>query len=188
MPDPLLYLKAMVSAAIVSAMLVLVMAGMRRSASAAWLNLVCALAIGLGLALGYFMLSWRLVWPPVSALDRLLAIVFPAALAIELIAGFPRLPRPLRSTRRRRQRTRRRARRVRPPPRKPRPPSPKLPRPRISDNTCGQIPRTVPTMALSAAAYASAIEGGEPLDRHLKSGQASTPQNRPKERTGTALV
>lgn len=93
MPDPLLYLKAIGAAAIVSAMCVLAMAGTRRPAGMTRINSASVLAIGLGLAIGYYVMSLRLAWPPASGLDRLLTIVIPAALTIELIAGFSRLPR-----------------------------------------------------------------------------------------------
>ena len=93
MPDPLLYLKAMGVAAIISAMCVLVMVGPRRTTSSAWLNAACVLAIGLGLAFGYDALALRWVWPPAKGLDRFLTIVVPTVLGIELMAGFPRVPR-----------------------------------------------------------------------------------------------
>lgn len=93
MPDPLLYLQAMGSAAIVSTILLLAMIWVRRSATATWLNSACVLAIGLGLAIGYAVLSLRVVWPPVNGLDRFLAIVVPVTLGIELVAGFQSVPR-----------------------------------------------------------------------------------------------
>ena len=92
MPETLLYLKAMGAAAIVSAMFVLALAGVRRPASAAGLNSACVLGMGLGLAVGYYVLPLRLAWPPVNGLDRFLTIVVPAALGIELIAGFQCVP------------------------------------------------------------------------------------------------
>jgi hypothetical protein len=95
MPEPLLYLKAMGAAAIVSAIFVLTMLPVRRTASTTWLNSVCILAIGLGLVVGYYVLSLQLAWPPASGLDRFLTIVVPAALGIELLAGFQRTPRPV---------------------------------------------------------------------------------------------
>ena len=93
MPDPLLSLKAMGAAAIVSAMIVLAMVRARRHASMTWLNLSCVVAIGLGLVVGYGVLSLRLAWPPVNGLDRFLTITVPLALGIELIAGFQNVPR-----------------------------------------------------------------------------------------------
>jgi len=93
MPEPLLYLKAMGAAAIVSAIIVLAMVLARRHASTTWLNLSCILGIGLGLVVGYSVVSLRLAWPPVNGLDRFLTITVPLALSIELIAGFPNVPR-----------------------------------------------------------------------------------------------
>ena len=93
MPEPLLYLKAMGAAAIVSAIIVLAMVLARRHASTTWLNFSCILGIGLGIVVGYGVVSLRLVWPPVNGLDRFLTITVPLALSIELIAGFPNVPR-----------------------------------------------------------------------------------------------
>ena len=93
MPEPLLYLKAMGVAAIISAMCVLVMVGPRRPASTTALNAACVLAMGLGLAFGYDALALRWVWPPAKGLDRFLMIVIPTVLGIELIAGFLSVPR-----------------------------------------------------------------------------------------------
>ena len=93
MPEPLLYLKAMGTAAIVSAIIVLAMVLARRHASTTWLNLSCILGIGLGLVVGHSVVSLRLAWPPVNGLDRFLTITVPLALSIELIAGFQNVPR-----------------------------------------------------------------------------------------------
>jgi hypothetical protein len=92
MPDPLVYSQAMVTAALVSAMSVLAMAWLRRSSATTWLNSVCVLGIGCGLSAGYYVLSLRLGWPPVNALDRFLAVVVPSAMAIEMIAEMRRMP------------------------------------------------------------------------------------------------
>jgi len=93
MLEPLLYLQAMAAAAIVSTTFVLAMVALRRPANTTWLNLASVLGVGLGLVTGYYMLSWRLVWPPINGLDRFLTIVVPATLGIELIAGFVSMPR-----------------------------------------------------------------------------------------------
>ena len=93
MPEPLLYLKTLGVAAVASALIVLAMARVRRPASATRLNSACVLAVGLGLVVGYITLSLRIVWPPANGLDRFLTILVPATLCIELIAGFPRVPR-----------------------------------------------------------------------------------------------
>lgn len=93
MPEPWLYLQAMGAAAVVGALCVLAMAGVRRPASSARLNLACVLAMGLGLAAGCYVMNLKLAWPAVNALDRFFTIVVPAILGIELIAGFHRVPR-----------------------------------------------------------------------------------------------
>ena len=93
MLEPLLYLQAMAAAAIVSTAFVLAMVALRHPANTTWLNMASVLGVGLGLATGYYMLSWRLAWPPINGLDRFLTIVVPATLGIELIAGFVSVPR-----------------------------------------------------------------------------------------------
>ena len=92
MPDPLLYLQAIGAATIVSTLCVWAMVGWRQSSSAAWLNSASIAGIGLGLALGGNVLRLRLAWPPVNGLDRLLMIVMPMSLGMELIAGFESVP------------------------------------------------------------------------------------------------
>ncbi len=92
MPDPWLSLKAMGAAAIVSTMLLLAMMRVLRAANTMGLTWACVLAIGTGLAAGYYVLSLQLAWPPRNGLERLLTVVIPAALAIELIAGFHFVP------------------------------------------------------------------------------------------------
>ena len=81
------------AAAIVSSIFVLTMARSRRQASTSWWNSVCVVGVGLGLAVGFYVLSLRFSLPPVNALDRLLLIVVPVGLSIEFLAGFPRVPR-----------------------------------------------------------------------------------------------
>ena len=88
MPDPKLYLLAMASSVVASLLFVLATSAVARPASATWLNVASILGIGLGLAVGYKVLSLRLAWPPLNGLDRLLLIVVPSAIGIELIAGF----------------------------------------------------------------------------------------------------
>ena len=93
MPDPKLYLLAMAASAIASLLFVLATLAVVRPASAARLNVASILGFGFGLAVGYKVLSLRLVWPPTNGLDRLLLIIVPLALGIELIAGFSWIPR-----------------------------------------------------------------------------------------------
>ena len=93
MPDPKLYLLAMASSVIASLLLVLVTLAVARPASATRLNIASILGIGFGLVVGYNVLSLRLAWPPANGLARLLLIIVPSAIGVELIAGFPYIPR-----------------------------------------------------------------------------------------------
>jgi hypothetical protein len=93
MPDAALYLKAVLISAGASALCVLALGGVRRPPSAARLNAACVLAIALGLALGGAWLRLPFGWPPTSALARLLMIVLPAAIGVELLASFEPIPR-----------------------------------------------------------------------------------------------
>lgn len=93
MPEPLLYWKAMGIAFASSAIVVLAMLSLRRSIDEPWLNVASIFGIGFGLVTGYAVLALNLSWPPRSGLDRLLIIVIPAVLAVELIAEFKRVPR-----------------------------------------------------------------------------------------------
>ena len=93
MPDPKLYLLAMAASAIASLLFVLAATAVARPASSTRLNIASILGIGLGLAVGYNVLALRLAWPPAKGLDRLLLIIVPATIGIELIAGFPCKPR-----------------------------------------------------------------------------------------------
>jgi hypothetical protein len=92
MPDPILYGKAMAAAAGASAIVVLVLGRFRPPAGAARLNAASLLGIGLGLLVGCIVLSIDPGWPPASALPRLLTIVLPAAVGIELLCGLERVP------------------------------------------------------------------------------------------------
>lgn len=93
MPDGVLFLKAMGAAAGASALFVLALGWMRRPVSATRLNLACVVAVRLGFVLGCFVLEIRTKWPPANGLDRFLAIIVPAAVAIGLLAGLPSVPR-----------------------------------------------------------------------------------------------
>ena len=57
------------------------------------LNLASVMGIACGLLAGYRMLHLRVSWPPVSALDRLLTLIIPAVIGVELLAGWNRVPR-----------------------------------------------------------------------------------------------
>lgn len=87
MPDPILYLSATGSAAVVSAIVVLAMAGSRRNGDLRWLTVACVLAIGAGVTSGCGVLPLRIAWPPLNGLDRFLTIIAPAVLGLELLLG-----------------------------------------------------------------------------------------------------
>lgn len=92
MPDPLLFLKEMVSSAVVSAIVVLMIVGIVRPAGTRRQDLACVLAFGLGIAAGGYVRPFSSGWPPVSGLDRFLLIVIPTILGIELTAGLQWAP------------------------------------------------------------------------------------------------
>ncbi|NND96463.1 MAG: hypothetical protein HKN47_03935 [Pirellulaceae bacterium] len=91
MPDPLLYWQAIAASAVCAAAVVATLATMTLTTTR--LNSACVLGIGVGLLAGFYVLSLQLQWPPASSLDRLLLIIVPLALAIELIGGFGRTSR-----------------------------------------------------------------------------------------------
>lgn len=97
MPEPLLYLKAMAAAAVVSGVILLTAARLARLAQlsrlAGWGNSLSVLAMTAGLAAGYYVLSLPIGWPPANGLARLLVIILPLVLLIELLAGVSWLPR-----------------------------------------------------------------------------------------------
>ncbi|PAY17049.1 hypothetical protein CKO51_23755 [Rhodopirellula sp. SM50] len=91
MPDPLLYVQAIAAAAVAAAAIVLVLLGLRRSPTAAWLNAACGIAVAAGSMVGLRVEDLQVAFPPASGLDRLLTVVLPAALLIEWIAASPAL-------------------------------------------------------------------------------------------------
>ena len=99
MPEPLVYLESMLAAAATSVFLILAtQQWFRRSPQGAAANHLrenstCVAALAAGLVAGYFVLALQLRWPPASGLDRLLMIVLPATICIELFAPFLCAPR-----------------------------------------------------------------------------------------------
>lgn len=94
MPDLVIFGQAIVAAAAASIVAAAVFwFAARPFAEKLRPGLVIALAIGAGLVAGYWLLTLRLQWPPVNALDRLLTLVLPLAVAIEALAGVKRVPR-----------------------------------------------------------------------------------------------
>ena len=94
MPDPVLILTAMGVAGATSAV-IFVICGWRwrHTAGPAWIDAGWILGVGSGLLLGCWALGIRPHWPPREGIDRLLALVLPAALLVELLAVLPKVPR-----------------------------------------------------------------------------------------------
>lgn len=92
MPDPVLYLKAMASAAIASAVCVLAMAWFFRPGNQSWHRAGSVLSVVCGMAAGCHVLTIHIALPPVSGLDRLLSVILPAIALIELISCCDRFP------------------------------------------------------------------------------------------------
>jgi len=93
MPDPILYVKAMAAAAAAGVALALVVSSIRRPAGAGRINTACVLGMAAGLIAGYWVLDLLPRELPQNVLDRFLMIILPAVIAIELVAGFHRVPR-----------------------------------------------------------------------------------------------
>jgi hypothetical protein len=95
MPDPIEMLKATGLALAISALTLGILGwwGRRRTDGRPWIDAGWVLGIGAGYYLGCWMLEIRPSWPIKEDKDRLLGLVIPAALAIEMLAAFPRVPR-----------------------------------------------------------------------------------------------
>lgn len=92
MPDPLVYLLALAAACGSSALVVLALCYPRRPASDARATAAGVIGFGVGLALGFYLLRLWPAWPPTTGLARLLIVVLPAAVGVELLAGIARVP------------------------------------------------------------------------------------------------
>ena len=92
MPDPLVHLQATGTAAIVSALIVLMMARQRWFVMTHRWDTACCIALGLGLTVGFQLLRQRMTWPPASSLDRFLVIVIPTLLGLEFISAAQSFP------------------------------------------------------------------------------------------------
>jgi len=95
MPDPLLYVAAQGSAAVASAVLVLLIGWLWKRVSTVRFQAAAVVGIAAGLGAGYYVLRLHIAWPPLNGLDRFLTIVLPASLCIELAATISRVPRSL---------------------------------------------------------------------------------------------
>src|SRR5258708_24600279 len=95
MPDPVLFVKAVAVSGAVSVIVVAMLTLLRRPASSIRVNAAWILGIAIGAAAGFRVRGLAPHWPPVDGLDRFLLILLPASVAVELIAGFARVPRAM---------------------------------------------------------------------------------------------
>ncbi len=96
MPNPVLYLQAVSTAAAVSMLLIVTLAWVRRRGFR-YLSQPMAEVLALlgGMLAGSLILRLPFVWPPTTALQRLMMLVVPLATALELAAAWPKVPRRL---------------------------------------------------------------------------------------------
>ena len=93
MPDPILIVTAMSVALGVSGALSAIIGWPWRRAQTTLYDAGWILGIGIGFCAGCWVLDIRPHWPPRQDLDRLLVMVVPAAIAVELLAVLPQAPR-----------------------------------------------------------------------------------------------
>ena len=94
--DPLRILVAVTAAASTAAVILFLCNLLWSRSRPTAVPLSCVLGVGLGSFLGCWILMGRLPhWPPREDQDRLLLLLLPAVIAVELAAAFPALPRGL---------------------------------------------------------------------------------------------
>src|ERR1017187_7823936 len=93
MPGPITIVAAMAVAAASAAVLLWLCGQPWRSTDLYHVDVGWALGLGAGLFLGPWVLGNRPHWPPREDQDRLLGLVLPAVVIVELLAAFPRVPR-----------------------------------------------------------------------------------------------
>jgi hypothetical protein len=91
MPDPTLMLGAMTAAAVTAAAVLLLCGWPWRNPRRARVSVGCVVGVGLGLYVGCWWLGIRPHLPPREDQDRLLLILFPALLGVELVTALERL-------------------------------------------------------------------------------------------------
>lgn len=87
MPDPLLYVQALLAAAGVSLFTTLVVVRIKPPATSLRIQMGSLLGFLFGLIAGCVVLRIGIRWPPANGLDRLLGIVIPAATVFELLTS-----------------------------------------------------------------------------------------------------
>jgi hypothetical protein len=93
MPDPVVILTGMGMAAAVAAAMLGLIGWPWRNGQSTWVDAGWAVSVTAGFVLGCWAIGIRPHWPPREDLDRLLALVIPAALGVELVAAFAKVPR-----------------------------------------------------------------------------------------------
>src|SRR5690348_6908938 len=88
MPDPMRMFEAMAAAAVVAAALSLLCASSWRPRHPGLVAVGSVLGVASGFYIGYLMLGLRLHWPPREDQDRLLILLMPAVVVVELVAAF----------------------------------------------------------------------------------------------------
>jgi hypothetical protein len=89
MPDPLPMVKAMGAAAIVAAVLMLLCGFPWRAPNPVRVRLGGVLGVGLGFFVGCWLLGQQPHWPTVQVRDRILLVLLPAVILVELVALLP---------------------------------------------------------------------------------------------------
>ena len=95
MPDPISILAVIGTALAVSALALVVFGWRGRKAGTSGVDIGWVVGPGAGLLLGCCVLGKIPRWPPGDDLDRLLLIVLPAVVLVELVGAFHRVPRLL---------------------------------------------------------------------------------------------
>jgi hypothetical protein len=92
MPDPIVMLTAMGATFIASAVLLWICGRLRGEARTSWSDGGWVAAVGLGFLMGCWILGNRPHWPFKEDQDRLLGLVVPAVIVVELLAVWSRMP------------------------------------------------------------------------------------------------
>jgi hypothetical protein len=92
MPDPVVMLTAMGMTFVASAIVLWICGRPWRAASKSWVDAGWVLAVGVGFLFGCWVLGNRPHWPFREDQDRVLGLVVPAIVVVELLAVWPRVP------------------------------------------------------------------------------------------------
>jgi hypothetical protein len=88
MPDPVLFAKAMGTAALLSAMVLWISAWPWKTPRASRVEVGSLIGLAVGFSAGCWILGTRLHWPPRQDLDRLLVLVLPTVFMVETAVQF----------------------------------------------------------------------------------------------------